>query len=135
MRTLVTLVIAASLCGCSLITGNDDELVCHDSGGGPAIEVVVTDSVTGEFMAANAGGHIQRGSFREDLVQAPQFLANERLMAWGNGPREYDVRVEAEGYHSWSQTAVGVGADECGAILSTRLNAKLQPKYTGTEVR
>jgi hypothetical protein len=90
-----------------------------------AIEVRVTDSITGLARADSATGQVQAGSYSDSLVQ---FDTSTDLLFAGDRLGTYSVTISRPGYVAWSRSGVGVTQrGVCGNVLPVHLDALLQP--------
>jgi hypothetical protein len=88
-----------------------------------AIEVDVTDSVTGRALADSATGSVQSGSYADSLVRV-----SDRLMDGGAQLGTYVVTLSRPGYTSWVRSGVRVASQgPCGNVEPTHIAALLQP--------
>lgn len=99
-----------------------------DTGVEPAIDVVITDALTGAPLADNAVGLAEAGTF-VDSLQPHRGDGSGQLISRATTrtpPGTYTVRVTHEGYEPWVLANVRVRAGSCG--MQTRLlTAELQP--------
>lgn len=90
-----------------------------------AIEVNVTDSVTGLARADSATGLVQSGSYSDSLLP---FGGTTNLLFAGDRLGTYTVTVSRPGYAAWSRTGIAVTTQGvCGNVLPVHLDAPLQP--------
>lgn len=90
-----------------------------------AIEVDVTDSITGLARADSATGFIQSGTRVDSLIRD---MSSATLLFGGSRLGTYDVTVSRPGYATWSRSTVAVTKEgQCGNVLPVRLTARLQP--------
>lgn len=95
----------------------------------PAVQVVVTDSVTSEPLSQRARGWVIRGNDVDSLRVAATGADGRPLeyVAYGRAG-EYTVVVNAQGYAPWAVSGVRVPAVTCG-VETARLEARLQPVH------
>jgi hypothetical protein len=98
-----------------------------DTGVEPTIDVIITDSVTGEPRAREAWGDAASGGFTDSLRL---HLATGNLVwlsraAWVPGG-VYTVRVFADGYAPWQRAGVRSRSERCGTVTVT-IEARLVP--------
>ena len=85
----------------------------------PAIEVQITDATTGRFIAKDAKGVIQDGSYEDSLRHAtitqtvPKLIVSS-LTAGAERAGTYQVKINLEGYESWTRMNIKVPEGECG---------------------
>jgi len=90
-----------------------------------AIEVAVTDSISGLGRADSATGFVQSGSYTDSLVS---ILGSATLLAGGDRLGTYTISISRPGYASWSRSGIHVTQRSiCGVVLPVRLDARLQP--------
>jgi hypothetical protein len=122
MATRVVLLCALASSGCRL--GSE---AC-DTGVEPAIDVVITDALTGAPLATDAVALVEAGTF-VDSLQPHRGDGSGQLISRASTrtpPGTYIVRVTHEGYEPWVLANVPVRAGNCG--METRLlTAELQP--------
>ena len=115
---LVVLSIAAAAC--------DDPVACTLAIE-PAIEALVVDSVTGEPAAADALGVLVLGGEQLPMILTGTDIEGRPLvLAGGDEPGSYDVRIEKAGYDPWTRDDVEVESNDCG-VVTERFEARLQP--------
>ena len=89
-----------------------------------AIEVDVTDSITGLARADSATGIIHSGMRTDSLVRD---FSSATLLFGGTTLGTYDVTISRPGYAAWSRSAVAVTqVGLCGNVLPVHLTALLQ---------
>lgn len=90
-----------------------------------AIEVNVTDSITGLARADSATGLVQSGSYTDSLLP---YGSTPNLLFAGDRLGTYSVTVSRPGYATWSRTGIAVtNRGACGNVLPVQLDAPLQP--------
>ena len=122
MTTRLVLLLALASSGCHL--GPE---TC-DTGVEPAIDVVITDALTGAPLANDAVGLVEAGTF-VDSLQPNRGDGSGQLISRATTrtpPGTYTVRVTHEGYEPWVVANVRVRAGSCG-IETRLLTAELQP--------
>jgi hypothetical protein len=89
-----------------------------------AIEVSVTDSITGQNLADSATGLVQAGSYSDSLVA---YNSPATVLLGGNQLGTYTVTVSRPGYATWSRSGIAVSQKSaCGSVLPVHLDALLQ---------
>ncbi|MEO8140656.1 MAG: hypothetical protein ABI742_13465 [Gemmatimonadota bacterium] len=113
--------LAVSAAGC----GNYGSPVAYCTSVAPiAIEVDVTDSITGLARADSATGFIQTGVRVDSLIRESN---SATLLFGGTTLGTYDVTIARPGYATWTRAAVAVTqVGQCGNVLPVRLTALLQ---------
>lgn len=96
-----------------------------------AIEVEVTDALTGRPIAAGAKGIVRDGAYADSLrvVGWRGIPPNDTATTLGAGDGRrgaYAVRVERPGYQPWEQQGVTPQVGACG-VETARLRAALTP--------
>jgi hypothetical protein len=90
-----------------------------------AIEVAVTDSISGLGRADSASGLVQAGSYTDSLVSLG---GSATLLFGGDQLGTYNVTLSRPGYAPWSRTGVAVTRKSvCGSVIPVHLDARLQP--------
>jgi hypothetical protein len=90
-----------------------------------AIEVSVTDSITGLARADSATGFVQAGSYSDPLLP---YGNSATLLFGGDRLGTYSVTVTRPGYATWSRSGIAVTQKSiCGSVLPVHLDALLQP--------
>ena len=89
-----------------------------------AIEVTVTDSVSGRALADSAEGFVQAGQYRDSLHHAPPSMT---LLYGGTILGTYDVTITRPGYAPWARAGIVVReTGTCGNVVPVDLTALLQ---------
>ena len=125
MQRILLIALLCTTGGCNLIP-----MACPGSIES-AIEVNVTDTRTGEWVARGAAGSIRDGSYMDSLRVVGWRAAppNDTATTLGGGlgrPGRYDVHVIRDGYRPWQQSNVRAREGPCG-VETTRINAELEP--------
>ncbi|MEP0547553.1 MAG: hypothetical protein ABJF88_11525 [Rhodothermales bacterium] len=125
MRTLISLFPLAFVllsAGCDAIQSGNCTAEAE-----PAIEVEVIDAATGEPAAEGATGVVTEGAYSDSLIVIGINADNQEFLLGGAYERTgtYDVRVEKEGYQTWTREGVRVRGDDCGP-RTVRLTAQLE---------
>ena len=99
----------------------------------PAIEVFITDSVTGEPRAGPARGVVEEGTYSDSLQRGKGNYSSDGSIIWISRAAahgrvgSYSVRVVAAGYLDWQRTGVrALESGYCG-ITTVTLHARLVP--------
>ena len=99
-----------------------------DTGIRPAVEVVVTDAVTGQPAAGGAAGVVRDGAYVDSLRFARGSGDGTvlSLRAADERPGTYAVEVRKPGYLPWTAAGVRVGRGDCH-VRTVTVHAALQP--------
>ena len=90
-----------------------------------AIEVTVTDSISGNPLADSTTGSLQLGSVVDSLQHTSP---TSPVLYGGDQLGSYDVTVTRPGYALWTQRRVAVKHEgPCGNVLPVALAARMQP--------
>ena len=97
-----------------------------------AIDVEVTDSRTGQWIASGAFGFIQDGKYVDTLQIAGWRGSppNDTITTLGAGlgrAGTYVVQIARPGYATWRRTGVRAREGTCG-VVTTRLRATLEAR-------
>ena len=99
----------------------------------PAIEVFITDSVTGEPRAGPARGVVEEGAYSDSLRLGGGNTGSDGRVVWISRVAAHDrvgiytVRIVADGYLDWQRTGVpALDWGHCG-ITTVTLYARLVP--------
>lgn len=99
-----------------------DPIVCTDEFVyGLSVEIV--DATTGAPLAEGSTLTVVDGTYVENVTDS---WDGRSMVAAGERPGTYTVRVERGGYQSWERSGVRISADECHVIprsLEARLDA------------
>ena len=99
-----------------------------DTGIEPAIDVAITDALTGAPLANDAVGLVEAGTF-VDSLQPHRGDGSGQLISRATTrtpPGSYTVRIMHDGYEPWVLANVRVRAGSCGPETQL-LTAQLQP--------
>ena len=90
-----------------------------------AIEVAVTDSISGLGRADSATGLVQAGSYSDSLVV---FSGAANTLFGGDRLGTYSVTISRPGYATWTRSGIAVTQKSiCGSVIPAQLDALLQP--------
>lgn len=90
-----------------------------------AVEVDVTDSLSGRALADSASGSLRIGQFSSALVPVDGFPS---LLLGGSKLGTYEVTITHPGYAPWTRSGVVVSQTGiCGNVIPVHLDARLQP--------
>lgn len=121
-----SLLCLAVLTACSGADTTTPEAYCTDSIE-PGLMVYIVDAVTGTPQADGARAFAVDGSYSDSLkfgiAAGPTLVA---LQGAAERPGLYHLRIDKQGYRTWTQAGVRVFADTCH-VLTVRVTARLQP--------
>jgi hypothetical protein len=90
-----------------------------------AVEVTVTDSVSGQALADSASGSVETAGVADSLHHITN---STTLLMGGTRLGNYTVTVSRPGYATWQRSNVSVTqTGPCGNVLPVALDALLQP--------
>ena len=122
---LFALALVAS--GCSLVGSEEEKDVVCTLELRPGIVVDVTNAATGEPVETGAVGYARDGAFVDTLEGVYSEAADEtELFGAHERGGTYDVRVEKEGFETWTREGVEVEEGVCH-VKTVELKAELTP--------
>ncbi len=90
-----------------------------------AIQLTVTDSVTGVAIADSAFGQVVAGLYTDSLHHV---FSSPALLIGGDSLGTYDVTLSRSGYATWTRAGIAVTqVGVCGNVRPVALDALLQP--------
>ena len=131
-RFYLALLVAVALVvsGCSMVgtEDEDDEIIACTTELRPAIEVTVTNARSGASAAADSIGFAIEGDYTDTLRVIGYDEEREPLRIAGAYERAgtYDVRIEKEGFQTWTRKDIKVEENVCH-VETVELDAELTP--------